>query len=39
MVAEAGMRCDHVYGGTAGQWGFRPLLLDEIEAMYVCRKV
>jgi SAM-dependent methyltransferase len=39
MLAEAGLRCDRVFGGTAGNWGQRPLELDEIEVMYVCRKV
>ncbi|MBS1718735.1 MAG: methyltransferase domain-containing protein [Armatimonadetes bacterium] len=38
LLAQAGLRCDNVYGGTAGHWGRRPLSLDEIEAMYVCRK-
>ncbi len=38
MIERAGMSCDHIYGGTAGAWGFRPLDLDEIEVMYVCRK-
>ncbi len=35
MMREAGFRVDAVYGGTAGNWGKRPLILDEIEAMYV----
>lgn len=38
MLKEAGLRCDHVYGGTAGHWAQRLLSLDEIEAMYVCRR-
>jgi len=38
LLAEAGFRCDRVFGGTAGSWGQRPLSLDEIEVMYVCRK-
>jgi SAM-dependent methyltransferase len=38
LLAEAGLRCDRVFGGTAGNWGQRPLSLDEIEVMYVCRK-
>lgn len=37
MLSDAGFRCDAVYGGTAGHWGRRPLMLDEVEAMYVCR--
>lgn len=39
ILRESGFRCDRVFGGTAGNWGQRPLSLDEIEAMYVCRKV
>ena len=38
LLALAGLRCDRVFGGTAGNWGQRPLSLDEIEVMYVCRK-
>jgi SAM-dependent methyltransferase len=38
MLKEAGFRCDRVFGGTAGNWGQRPLSLDEIEVMYVCRR-
>lgn len=38
MLDDAGFRCDHVYGGTAGHWGRRPLSLDEVEAMYVSVK-
>jgi 2-polyprenyl-3-methyl-5-hydroxy-6-metoxy-1,4-benzoquinol methylase len=38
MLVEAGFDVDHVYGGTAGAWGRRPLSLDEIEAMFVCRR-
>lgn len=39
MLRETGFRCDHVYGGTAGEWARRSLKLDEIEAMYVCRRM
>lgn len=38
LLAQAGLRCDRIFGGTAGNWGQRPLSLDEIEVMYVCRK-
>jgi len=38
MLKQAGFRVDHVFGGTAGQWAQRPLSLDEVEAMYVCRR-
>lgn len=34
----SGFRVDAVYGGTAGYWGRRPLMLDEVEAMFVCRR-
>jgi 2-polyprenyl-3-methyl-5-hydroxy-6-metoxy-1,4-benzoquinol methylase len=39
MLRESGFRVDHVYGGTAGNWGRRPLNMDEVEAMFVCRRV
>ncbi len=35
----AGMSVLHVWGGTAGNWGRRPIDLDEIEVMLVARKV
>ncbi len=38
MLSESGFQCDAVYGGTAGHWAKRPLMLDEIEAMFVCRR-
>jgi 2-polyprenyl-3-methyl-5-hydroxy-6-metoxy-1,4-benzoquinol methylase len=38
MLKIAGFRVHHVFGGTAGQWGQRPVLLDEIEVMYVAQK-
>lgn len=38
FITAAGLRVDAVYGGTAGHWGRRPLMLDEVEAMFVCRK-
>ncbi|HRK20896.1 MAG TPA: methyltransferase domain-containing protein [Fimbriimonadaceae bacterium] len=38
MMRHAGFVVEHVWGGTAGEWGKRPLKLDEIEAMYVARK-
>ena len=39
MLGDAGFRCDRVFGGTAGSWAQRPLNMDEIEAMYVCRRL
>ena len=38
MLRFVGFAVDHVWGGTAGAWGKRPLKLDEVEAMYVCHK-
>lgn len=38
MLQSAGFFVDNVFGGTAGHWGRRFLSLDEVEAMYVCRK-
>jgi SAM-dependent methyltransferase len=34
----AGLSVLHIWGGTAGNWGHRPLDLDEIEIMIVARK-
>lgn len=39
LLRESGFRVDHVWGGTAGNWGRRPLMMDEVEAMYVCTLV
>ena len=39
MLRHTGFTVDHVWGGTAGEWGPRPVKLDEIEAMFVCRKL
>lgn len=39
MLTDSGFKVDAVYGGTAGYWGKRPLSLDEVEAMFVCRKL
>lgn len=38
MMRFAGFEVEAVYGGTAGEWGERPLKLDEIEMMVVARK-
>jgi len=38
MLREAGFVVDHIFGGTAGHWARRFLSLDEVEAMFVCRK-
>jgi cyclopropane fatty-acyl-phospholipid synthase-like methyltransferase len=34
----AGFEVRHIWGGTAGNWGRRPIDLDEIEIMVVARK-
>jgi hypothetical protein len=34
----AGLSVLHTWGGTAGNWGRRPLDLDEMEIMVVARR-
>ncbi len=38
MLRHVGFDVEHVWGGTAGEWGKRPIKLDEIEAMYIAKK-
>jgi len=38
LMRTAGFDVAHIYGGTAGNWGRRPLDLDEMEMMAVARK-
>lgn len=38
MMRQVGLQIEHVWGGTAGNWGKRPIDLDEIEYMVVARK-
>jgi SAM-dependent methyltransferase len=38
LFRAAGLTVLHVWGGTAGNWGRRPLDLDEIEIMVVARQ-
>lgn len=38
MHHAAGLDVEHVWGGTAGNWGRRPLDWDEIEVMLLSRK-
>ncbi len=38
LLRTAGFQVDNIYGGTAGHWAKRDLSLDEVEAMYLCRK-
>ena len=38
LLSDSGFEVLHVWGGTAGAWNKLPLKLDEIEAMYLCRR-
>lgn len=38
MLSHVGFEVLNVWGGTAGEWRKAPLKLDEVEAMYFCRK-
>lgn len=38
MLTHVGFEVLNVWGGTAGEWDERPLKLDEVEAMYFCRR-
>jgi ubiquinone/menaquinone biosynthesis C-methylase UbiE len=38
LCRAAGLTVEHMWGGTAGNWGRRPLELDEFEIMLVARK-
>jgi 2-polyprenyl-3-methyl-5-hydroxy-6-metoxy-1,4-benzoquinol methylase len=38
MLHHAGFNLLRVLGGTAGEWGDRPVKLDEIEVLYLARK-
>ncbi len=37
MLNITGFSVEHIWGGTAGNWGRRPLLMDEIELMVMAR--
>ena len=39
LLKSAGFAVDNVFGGNPGQWAQRHVGLDEVEAMYVCRKL
>jgi hypothetical protein len=39
LMAQAGLEVTDLWGGTAGNWGARPIELDEYEIMVVGRKV
>jgi len=38
MLGQTGFELDHVWGGTAGNWGRRKIDLDEIEIMIIATK-
>jgi len=38
LFRQAGFEVEHIWGGTAGNWGRRPVNLDEVEVMVVARK-
>jgi 2-polyprenyl-3-methyl-5-hydroxy-6-metoxy-1,4-benzoquinol methylase len=38
LFGEAGLEVEHIWGGTAGNWGHRQIDLDEMEIMVVARK-
>ena len=38
VCRTAGFAAEHVWGGTAGDWGRRPVELDEMEIMVVVRR-
>lgn len=38
LLGMAGFTVEHIGGGTAGNWGMRPLELDEYELMAISRK-
>lgn len=38
LMRRAGFAAEHVWGGSAGNWGRRPVDLDEIEIMVAARK-
>jgi SAM-dependent methyltransferase len=38
LCRQAGFAVEHVWGGTAGNWGRRPVELDEMEIMAVLRR-
>ncbi|MGB2698060.1 MAG: class I SAM-dependent methyltransferase [Candidatus Zixiibacteriota bacterium] len=38
LLRQAGYRVEHIWGGTAGNWGRRKIDLDEMEIMVIARK-
>jgi 2-polyprenyl-3-methyl-5-hydroxy-6-metoxy-1,4-benzoquinol methylase len=39
ILGQAGFKVEHIWGGTAGNWGRRKINLDEIETMVVAEKL
>lgn len=39
LLKWAGFRVENIWGGTAGNWGKRPIDLDEIKMMAFARKM
>ena len=39
LLRQVGFEVEHIWGGTAGNWGRRELNLDEMEIMVVARKM
>jgi hypothetical protein len=39
LFRMAGFDVEHIWGGTAGNWGRRRLELDEMEIMVIARKL
>jgi len=38
LLRQVGFEVEHIWGGTAGDWGRRKIQLDEMEIMVVARK-
>lgn len=38
LLEDSGFKVDNIFGGTAGFWAQRPLSLDEVEMMFLCRR-
>jgi hypothetical protein len=38
LLRQAGFEVEHIWGGTAGNWGRRTIQLDEMEIMVFGRK-
>jgi hypothetical protein len=38
LFGQVGFKVQHIWGGTAGNWGRRKINLDEIEIMVIAEK-